>query len=450
MALVLVVAGSSAAGAAGRRPYGGALDVPVSDYSGLVDPHLVTTRSGRLVASLVHGHLFRVVGSEILPDLVADSGDWAQGALTLELVAGARFHDGSAVTSADVVASIRRLAAFGRQSSLGELVGALTVSQDGARKVVIKAPAGSVADEVRALLARPEVAILKGGKPAIGCGAFKPGSAAEGRRVLVSWDGYAGGRPWIQEVRLVQVASGREEAAFRFGEVELAFEPLRMTPSGTTRVSGGWTSWLAVLHPRFRGAGGNALRAWLQRAAIDARLGRYVDGRSAAGRVPWPSALAPVTAAAPERQATPRRDHVVVAFAEGESDSAELARAVRDVMRPVARIGARIQPIAGLDARTAWDVADPPWDVALIRWDWAALTHAQAAFELAWLMGARGPSGAAVLARKTADWARGLVSRYDALAFVHVERPASLHASIRGAVPAGTLPYLVEAWSEAR
>jgi MarR-like DNA-binding transcriptional regulator SgrR of sgrS sRNA len=76
-----------------------------------------------------------------------------------------------------------------------------------------------VGDELRALLARPEAAILARGQPGVGCGAFKPGAATGERRVLVAWEGFAGGRPWMQEVRLILVAKARAEAAFRFGEV---------------------------------------------------------------------------------------------------------------------------------------------------------------------------------------------------------------------------------------
>ena len=58
-----------------------------------------------------------------------------------------------------------------------------------------------------------------------------------------------------------------------------------------------------------------------------------------------------------------------------------------------------------------------------------------------------GPSGADVLGRRVADWSKGVVQRTDTLAVVHVERPALLHAKIRGVVSAGPLPDLVQAWA---
>jgi hypothetical protein len=227
----------------------------------------------------------------------------------------------------------------------------------------------------------------------------------------------------------------------------VAFEPLRMTPAGTTTVRGGWTSWFAVFHPRFRGSAAAAFRAWVRDATLDARLGRYVDGRSLPGATPWPEpASTLVTPRGSGRLGAPR-EHIVVAFAEGESDSAELARAVRDVMRPAVRGEARILAVPGLDVGAATQASDPPWDVALVRWDWASLTYAQGAHELAWVLGLAGPGANEVLSRATDRWANGVVMRTDALAFVHAERPASLHASIHGVAPSGPLPYLVEAWS---
>ena len=449
----------STAWGAGRRPYGAAIEVPVRDFSGLADPHVVETRSGRLVASLVHGHLFRVVDGVYVPDLALGLGTWSGDALTVTLADTARFHDGSAVEASDVIASWKRIAALGDQSAIGKLAQAVQVSDLGSRTVVFSAR-GGVADEVRALLARPEAAILSRGQPGIGCGAFKPAVLAtvtgkpappdSERRTLVAWEGHALGRPWLQEIRLRRVSAEREEAAFRFGEVELAFEPPRMTPAGATTVRGGWTSWLVIFHPRFRGPSGAPFRGWVHAASLDARLGRYVDGRSLPGEVPWPEPLAPSESKPLGAKAAVGRDQLVVAFTEGETDSEELARSVRDVVRPGARLDARVQAVRGLDLALARSAADPSWDLAIVRWEWASLTRAQAAHELARALGLSSPSGADVLARRVGDWARGVVQRTDALAIVHAERPAILHSKIHGVVPSGPLPDLVQGWSGPR
>lgn len=434
--------------AAGRRPYGAAVEVAVSDFSGLADPHVVTSRSGRLVATLVHGHLFRAAGAGVVAELADGPGTWSADGLTVTVADTARFHDGQAVGATDVVASWRRLSALGDASPIGRLAGALQVSEVGPRTVVFSAR-GAHEEEVRALLARPEAAILPRGQPGVGAGAFRPKTEGAGsdRRTLVAWEGHARGRPWLQEVRLVRVDAAREEAAFRFGEVELAFTPPRVMPEGATVVRGGWTSWFVVFNPRSRMAGGAVFRTWVHAASLAARLGRYVDGRSMAGEAPWPEPLDPAPAvSAPTLGPPPRRDRLVVAYREGEADSEELARALRDVVRAAAPGDARAVPVRGLDLVQARQAADPPWDMAIVRWEWAAQTRAQAAHELALALGINGPSGAEVLARRVSDFARGVVTRADALAIVHAERPAILQAKVRGVGPAGPLPALVDGW----
>lgn len=449
---LLVVSGGARAG--GRRPYGGALEVPVRDFSGLVDPHTVETRSGRLVATLAHGHLFRVGGVGVVPELAAGLGTVAGDVLTVTLGDSARFHDGSPVMAQDVVASFRRIAGLGDQSPVGRLVAALGVSEAGPRMVAIAFPRGTLLDELRALLARPEVAIVKGGQPGVGAGTFRPTTGDGDRRTLVAWEGHAEGRPWLQEVRLVRVSRTAEEGAFRYGDVELAFEALRMTPAGTQSARGGWSSWLLVFHPRYRGSGASggagALRGWVQGAALEARLGRFVDGRTVPGEVPWPDALSPVTAGTRGAKAMLAREQMVVSYADGEPDSEELAKAVRDLVRPVTRGEARVLPVRGLDAGDARRAGDPPWDLAVVRWEWAALTASQAAFELARALGLSPPSAAEVLSRRVTEWARGVVQRDEAIALVHAERPVALHAKVRGVSGSGAgilnLPNLVDAY----
>lgn len=433
------------ASAAGRRPYGAAIEIPVRDFAGLGDPYLAETRSARMVASLVHGHLLRMSDGDVVPELATSTGVWSGDTLTLTLADTARFHDGRAVEVSDVVASWKRLQGLGEQSPVGRLAQALQVSDAGHRSVAFSAR-GAAVEEVRALLARPEVAILARGA-GVGCGAFKPMPGEGDRRTLVAWEGHAQGRPWLQEVRLRRVSAEREEAAFRFGEVELGFEPPRVAAANTSTVRGGWTSWLVVFHPRWRGANAQGFRGWVHASALDARLGRYVDGRSLPADVPWPESLSPAAPVPIGARAGMGRDELVVAYLDGDVESAELAKVVRDVIRPATRIDARVSPVRGLDFGNARGAIDPPWDLALVRIEWAALTRAQAAYELARALGLSGPSAADVLGRRIGDWAKGIVQRTDALAVVHVERPALLHAKIRGVVPAGPLPDLVQAWA---
>lgn len=429
--LGVVTVGS--AEAAGRRPYGGSLDVAVRDFTGLADPHVVETRSGRLVADLVHARLFRLEDGRILGELADGPGVQSGDTLLVNLSAGARFHDGAPVESGDVVASLRRLATLADGSPIGRLVAALSISAQGPRVVQISMPRGAVADEVRLLLARPEAAILRQGK--VGAGPMRPLPGDGDRRTLVAWDGYALGRPWLQEVRLVRVRAEREEAALRFGDVEVAFEkPERAVAANTLRA--GHASWLVVFHPRYRGQ--VALRGFVRQAILDARLSRYVDGRNSSAELPWPVPLAPTSPPARTAHSATGRAGLVVAYPEGGGE--ELARALRDALSPIAMGQARVAPLTGSISPAR--ASDPPWDVALVKLEWASLSKSQAAFELARALALEPPRAELVLARKVSDWASALVARHDAVAAAHVEVDAWVTTKVGGVGSEGPLPDL--------
>lgn len=97
--------GAGEAHAGGRRPYGGMVEVPVGSFDAAIDPHLAQGRDGRLLASLAHCHLFRMEGGRPVGEAAHGLGSFANGVLTVTLQDGARFHDGSPLTAADVVAS---------------------------------------------------------------------------------------------------------------------------------------------------------------------------------------------------------------------------------------------------------------------------------------------------------------------------------------------------------
>jgi hypothetical protein len=363
------------------------------------------------------------------------SGD----ALIVTLVEGARFHDGSPVTANDVVASLRRVGALGDGSPLGRLVAALQVNATGPRAVAIAMPRGASVDEVRLLLARPELAITRMGQPRVGAGAFRPTGTEGDRRVLVAWDGYAAGRPWLQEVRLIRVSAEREESAFRFGDIELSFEvPQGATPS--TVIRGGASSWLVVFHPRYRAT--PAFRGWVRQAILDARLMRFVDGRGFSAELPWPEPLSPLSPPPRTAQSTTGRPELVVAYPAGEVNAEELAFALRDAVAPMARGNARAVRVTGLGPATARSATEPAWDLALVRWDWAALSKAQAAFELARVLGLERPAAVDVLGRRVGEWARAVIARHEAVAVAHAERPAHIAPRIEGVKPSGPLPNL--------
>jgi hypothetical protein len=440
-AILLLLALSTSAHAAGRRPIGGAIDIPVRDFSGLIDPHLVETRSGRLVASLYHLHLFRLRGEQLLPELASSAGTFASDQLTFT-IAPARFHDGSAVTAQDVVASLKRLAALADASPVGRLIAALSFAARDTT-VIITAPRGTHPDELRLLLARPEVAILKGGSPSSAGGPFRILKGDDEVRALVAWEGHPEGRPFLQEIRLLHLSSERERIAFAEGRVGLSFEPVEaFTPPITLR--GGPTSWFVLFHPRLRT---DPIRGLSHKLIIDARITRYVEGRASAALTPFPEAIDP-TPSGLALSATPvLHPSLLIAYPEGERGADELARAVRDALRPISP-DARVSPQRSLTPEVH-RLADPIWDLALVRWEWASLSRFQAAHELARALGLDAPSPALVLGRRLDDWARNLSQRHQIVAAVHSEASLSVRARLDRIGRSGPLPEFSDAHRKA-
>lgn len=456
---------AGAAHAGGRRPYGGTVEVPVRDFGAAIDPHLARGRDGRLVASLAHCHVFRLEEGRVVPEAAQGNGSFANGVLTVTLQDGARFHDGSPVMASDVVASWSRLGDLREADggAIGGLAAAVRASEAGPRAVAFTGPRGVLLEELRALLARPEAAILKGGRPVLGggCGAFRPRVPFEGdRRMLDAFVGHAEGRPWLGGVRLRRVPSAAaEEAAFRYGEVDIGFVAPTLVPAGATQRPLGWSTYFAVLRPRLRGIEVVGTRRAIAGLARDARLGRYVEGRAESAEGPWPAPLVPGAPGTRRYPATSGAragavDGFVIGYAPtgvSEGDAQELARALRDTVRPLAGEAVRVVAVAGgLDAMTAARAAAPEWDAAIVRWDWGALTEAQAAWELAQALDLRGLAAADVLTGRVAGFAEAVASEVRALALVHVPNALWVGASVHGVQRAGVLPDLANAWRSKR
>ncbi|MFO0747395.1 MAG: hypothetical protein U1F43_17260 [Myxococcota bacterium] len=132
----------------------------------------------------------------------------------------------------------------------------MKASEAGPRAVAFAFGRGAQLDEVMALLARPEAAVLHGGRPVsgAGCGPFRAASAtpdSSGRLLLQAFAGHPEGRPWLDQIR-VKVQADAESAlatSFRYGEIDLAWEPVAGGPVGAANLGGGWASWMAVVRP---------------------------------------------------------------------------------------------------------------------------------------------------------------------------------------------------------
>jgi ABC-type transport system substrate-binding protein len=219
LVVAAILSGAEAArGALGPR-YGGELSVGVAELPGPGEPEVPRGFGPRLVAGLVHETLVGV-GPDGVP-LPRLAGGWAAGdggrEWTLILQLGARFQDGSSVTSADALHSLRRFlrarsaaanhfalsleggAAF-RSRTTEELTG---VAAPDPSHLVIRT-SGPTALPL-APLASPAAAVTS--TSGVGCGAFVPTLSLPGRRlVFTAFPGHVRGRPYLDGLQVVGVA----------------------------------------------------------------------------------------------------------------------------------------------------------------------------------------------------------------------------------------------------
>ncbi|MGM0574573.1 MAG: ABC transporter substrate-binding protein [Myxococcota bacterium] len=423
-ALLALVPWSGPAEAAGRRPYGGTLRVAGHALEGWRDAHVARGVETRALASWVHCGLLRTdERGRVRPDLALGPGRAEDGALVLEVTPDATFHDGTSVTADDVVASLERLVRVRRRDSLGRLLGTVDARALDLGTVALRPPQGADLDVLRRLLARPEVAVLKHGTSGRGhaCGAFRLAGRSAAAMTLEAHRGHPRGRPWLDEVRVVRVDGPRDEAAaLRFGEVDVA---RRRSPRHEASRSVGASrheTLFAVPHPRWRGGGGLDLRRAVVALAARARLARYLDWPARAARSPWPPELAPTDAVVPEPAGRPRVEGMVIAYPAERSDLAEVARALRDALRPLSDGPARAIPVAAGSLAEARAAEKPDWDLALVSHAWSALDGVQAASELAAALGVEGPSPRSALAGRVADQAERVVRRVEAIPVLHL------------------------------
>lgn len=202
--------------------YGGELTIAVATLPVAGEPTAAPGIAERTLAGLVHETLVRLdVGGAPSPALArtwtaaADGREW-----TLSL-ASARFHDGSAVTAADAVRSIRRFLRTPSPAAerlAGSLVGGPAFREGSSTDLPgLSAPDGShvvlrlagMAPAPLAPLASPGAAITSAS--GAGAGPFVPGSRTPKRQEVSAFADHVRGRPYLDHVALV--ALGDAEAA---------------------------------------------------------------------------------------------------------------------------------------------------------------------------------------------------------------------------------------------
>ena len=424
----ITAAASLPARSAGRKPYGGSIALAIIDDSGLFDPHIAQTREQLLGARLAHCRLFRHLRSgRVVPELARNLGSWKNRTLTMPLVDGATFHDGSRITAGDVVASLKRLGTT--RTALAPVFAGLQITAPDKHTVRINAPPGTRRWDLRRALARAEAAVLKRGSPSPvtshGCGPFR---YQPGAMELPAFAGHPSGRPWLDKVILRRAANLDEEIrSFVFLEADLAFvaSPRYRKLKHVERIPAvAHASVVAVVHPRFRGPEGDQFRRALAAISRTASLTRHVDFAAYAPKGPWPPEISPTKVPFGTPRAMPRHPGLVIGYPEGDSALDELAKALRDHVNLSGLVSgtARTMPVSALTVRGATMSKSPQWDVALVIHDWTVATPGQAVLEAAAMFGLGGLGSKVAAGADHGRWANQVAERAAFVPILHIQR----------------------------
>jgi ABC-type transport system substrate-binding protein len=240
-----------------RRPYGGDLKVPVTDAVDTLDPIYLSTPTELEMARQIHDTLYRLTADgDLLPVLAQDLPQVSKGGreMIIRLKPKAMFHDGSWVTSTDVLASWRRLLHPDSASEhwwlLAPVEGAMAFHQGKSTKISGLEKINRLTFRIRLMVPMPEFARVLGAVPTAPLpmkwlvgkekGAFPPGSgpfvwSAATRpgeeMALQAFLGHCWGRPYLDRVALLPYPSPRAAGlAFELEEIHVS----RVRPSRRT------------------------------------------------------------------------------------------------------------------------------------------------------------------------------------------------------------------------
>ncbi|MEZ4360302.1 MAG: ABC transporter substrate-binding protein [Kofleriaceae bacterium] len=206
LALAAVCAARCSAARAETRPrYGGRVEAALLGAPATIDPVQARSHAEISLVGLLFDGLYRLdeLGG-VAPQLAAGPPilDEARGVVRIPLRPGAIFHDGSAITSAAVAASLERV----RASEVAWILSGVTkVNAEGDAIALVGAvDLATLAQR----LALPQAGIVARAAPrgdaVIGSGPFSLTSLRRRERTirLVAFDDYYGGRPYLDEVVL--------------------------------------------------------------------------------------------------------------------------------------------------------------------------------------------------------------------------------------------------------
>jgi peptide/nickel transport system substrate-binding protein len=205
LAAAVVAGGAPPARAETRPPYGGSIDAALLGAPATLDPVAARTHAEISLVGLLFDGLYRFdAGVGVVPQLAAAPPviDEARGVVVIALRGGASFHDGTVVDAVAVAASLERL----RGSAMGWILAGVTRIAASADAVELSGAGDPVALAQRLSLPQASIvaAKLPRGDSAVGSGPFVLSSIRRAERVirLAAFDGYYGGRPYLDEVVL--------------------------------------------------------------------------------------------------------------------------------------------------------------------------------------------------------------------------------------------------------
>ncbi|MDQ3341650.1 MAG: ABC transporter substrate-binding protein [Myxococcota bacterium] len=224
-----------------RPRYGGTVEATLLGAPITFDPTQVQTHADITVVDLVFDTLYRVGPQGVItPHLAVALPDVDKMKVTIAIRKGVRFHDGSALTAADVVASLDRVRATSARWSLAPIA-ALTAPNAETIEITLRAPV----PDLSTLLALPLTAVTKAGKApsaekVVGSGPFEIEAfdRAKKRLRLKAFDDHFAGRPYLDALVL--------------GWYDTADGEARRFETGATQVSARGTGAFAGAQPKFR------------------------------------------------------------------------------------------------------------------------------------------------------------------------------------------------------
>jgi MarR-like DNA-binding transcriptional regulator SgrR of sgrS sRNA len=448
--------------AAGRKPYGGELILPMRHFVGVHAPQHAVDVSGRLGAELAHCRLMRRVSDGTIAGNLAESWTYRQGKKSLvmevRLRRGGTFHNGVSIAAKHVVRSLRKYQTLGRNAWVKEHVRELAFKELDPRTVRVTAPTrrGRIAATkriVEELLARPELSVVHTSRRraiTTGCGPFKP-EVREGTSILLkAFKGHPLGRPWLEQIRLRTFSDPLKEVKlFTHQKLDMTFvgsDELANTPAESLK---GYTTLFLIPAPYLRIDRHAGLRRRIYQQLMRKHLGKDIESYGISSRANglWPEALTPSRMRPPTAKPTTLEGPITVAYPRADSELRRVAATVRDVLREsFSGVEVSSPPAEGLTLEYAVTASRPAWDFAVVLLDWSAHTPEQAAAEAKTklqLAGNLRPKS--FYTADVTNWAKKQNNRLVAIPLLHIER--KLHHSGRTTfVPAIDVPRLSDSW----